>query len=86
MNAISAEASRTDVGAARSVLATMLPGPVAHSLSTNLGATICDQLVCQVSIRRQVGDAPLRILDRGETLLDLSIRDFGRMGHGFSLP
>jgi hypothetical protein len=32
-----------------------------------------------------VSDAPLGIVDGGETLLDLCISDFGRMGHKLSL-
>jgi hypothetical protein len=86
MSAIRADASSTDVGTPASVLATALPGPFASSLGTDFGAAICDQLVSQVPARRQVSDAPLRILDCGESLLDLNIGHFGRVGHSLSLP
>jgi hypothetical protein len=77
MSAIRADASSTDVGTPASVLATALPGPFASSLGTDFGAAICDQLVSQVPARRQVSDAPLRILNIGH---------FGRVGHSLSLP
>jgi hypothetical protein len=77
MKAISAEASRTDVGAVASAFATALRA----SLASLFRAPVRDQLVGEISTRCKVGDAALRVLDRGEALLDLSIGDFGGVSH-----
>lgn len=82
ISAINADASNTEVGELESAAATALFGPLGRRLRT----TVCDQLVRQIPIRRQVRDAALCVLDRSETLLCLGGSDFGRVGHVLRLP
>jgi hypothetical protein len=68
-----------------SALAMTLPGPAARFPSPRLNAALGDQLISQIPVRREVGNAPLRVLDRGKTLCIVDIGGFGRMGHGFKV-
>lgn len=45
-------------------------------LGSSFGSAICGQLVGQVATRREVGDAPLHVLDRDGAPLDLSLGAF----------
>ncbi|HSS31748.1 MAG TPA: hypothetical protein VLL27_00520 [Solirubrobacterales bacterium] len=74
--AIRAEASKTAAGSASGTR------PAGFAIfGLYLGATICDQLIDQASIRGDIGEEPTHSVGRRATPLDLRIGEFGGMSH-----